>query len=68
MADNSHPLDSFNYLEIPLHEVEVKLTEAFGELKNTFEEVVGIIKRRFWWIGLMIDSGFQKRAKKLKQI
>jgi hypothetical protein len=39
LADNSHPLEKFLYMNIPFEEVELKLTEAFGSPQKTFEEV-----------------------------
>lgn len=48
LADSSHPLDSFNYLEVPFDEVEQKLIEAFGEPKKTFEEVAQNYDKAFF--------------------
>ena len=48
LADNSHPLDSFNYLEVPLDAVEQKLVEAFGEPKKTLEEVAKNYEKAFF--------------------
>lgn len=48
LADNSHPLDAFNYLEIPFEQIELKLIEAFGDPKNTFEEVARNYKTAFY--------------------
>lgn len=40
LADNSHPLEKYMYLEIPLEKIENKLLQDFGEPKRTFEEVL----------------------------
>jgi hypothetical protein len=47
-ADNSHPLETFSYLESPLKDVELKLIDAFGEPKKTFEEVAKKYQNSFF--------------------
>ncbi len=39
LADNSHPLDKYMYLDCSFEEIEAALRKDFGEPKKTFKEV-----------------------------